>query len=224
MTDIFETPEESEIPVFHPVWERSPGSWFPGNETTAALIIARHIWEDIQSLIGMHDSSKEEYERKLLLRYLFLELHSLLEVMDKIQAAIMIAETYEEGTKPLYRGISTGEKETAKELWQKYAAEKKAVQRDITDIRNKIVAHRTVTYDENKKKGAAGWNSMMSLFDKLDLGQLKGLLASIPPAFEHAKGLNIYEWNRQDEGGSISFIGSPVYPGQFLQENENDII
>ncbi len=45
--------------VFHPVWQRDPTAWFPGDEKTSALIAGQHIWDDILRLIKMRDQSKD---------------------------------------------------------------------------------------------------------------------------------------------------------------------
>jgi hypothetical protein len=99
-----QVPENS---VFHPIWQRSPAAWFPGDEKTSALIAGEHIWDDILRLGRIRSRCRDEYDRKLLLKYICIELRSLIEVMDKLQAAVMSAEVYEAGTKSLWRGITT---------------------------------------------------------------------------------------------------------------------
>ena len=59
-----------QIPVFHPVWQREPSAWFPGDEKTSALIAGEHIWDDILRLIKIRAHRKDEYDRKLLLKYI----------------------------------------------------------------------------------------------------------------------------------------------------------
>jgi hypothetical protein len=102
----------SEDSVFHPVWQRDPAAWFPGDEKTSALIAGEHIWDDILRLIKVRDRCKDEYDRKLLLKYICIEVRSLIEVMDKLQSAVMSAEVYEVDTKPLWRGITIEERES----------------------------------------------------------------------------------------------------------------
>lgn len=115
----------SEDTVFHPVWRRESNAWFPGNEKTSVLIAGEHIWDDIQRLCMIRSQCKDDYNRKLMLKYICMELRSLIEVMDKLQSAVMSAEVYEVDTKPLWRGISTQERDTAKKLWKKYSTAKK---------------------------------------------------------------------------------------------------
>jgi hypothetical protein len=200
-----------QIPVFHPVWQREPSAWFPGDEKTSALIAGEHIWDDILRLIKIRDHRKDEYDRKLLLKYICIELRSLVEIMDKLQSAVMSAEVYEVGTKPLWRGISNEEKEIAIQLWKNYSIAKKQVESDLINIRNWIAAHRKFSYNYNKMiEGETGWNLVMLLWDRLEVKLFEGLMLSIPPAFNHAKDLKIYEWNRIPEDGIIQILGGPL--------------
>ncbi|MGG6297859.1 hypothetical protein ACQ4M4_25990 [Leptolyngbya sp. AN02str] len=200
----------SEDSVFHPVWQRDPTAWFPGDEKTSALIAGEHIWDDILGLSKVRDRCKDEYDRKLLLKYICIELRSLIEVMDKLQAAVMSAEVYDVDTKPLWRGITNEEREVARELWKNYSTAKKQVESDLINIRNRIAAHRDFSYKSKTIEGVTGWNLAMLLWDRLDVSLFKDLMSSIPPAFNHAKDLNIYEWNRTPEDGTIEILGGPV--------------
>ncbi len=51
--------------------------------------------------------------------------------MDKLQAAVMSAEVYEVGMKPPWRGITTEDKEVARQLWKSYSKAKKQVENDL---------------------------------------------------------------------------------------------
>lgn len=61
---------------------------------------------------------------------------------------------------------------------------------------------------------------MMLLWDKLEIELFKDLMLSIPPAFNHAKDLNIYEWNRMPEDGVIEFLGGPLSKWDFTSSSE----
>jgi hypothetical protein len=212
-----EIPENS---VFHPVWQRDPTAWFPSDEKTSALVAGEHIWDDICRLLQIRSQLKDKYDSKLLLKYICVELRSLIEVMDKLQSAVMSAESYESGEKPLYRGISTEDRDTAKHLWKNYSTAKKQVENDLINIRNKIAAHRDSSYDSKLIEGTTGWNLVMLLWDRLELKLFKDLLAAIPPAFNHAKNLNIYEWNRKAKPGVIEFLGGSITEWDFIDSSE----
>lgn len=151
----------------------------------------------------------------------------MIEVMDKLQSSVMSSEVYEVGTKPLWRGISTEDRDIAKQLWKNYSTAKKQVEHDLINIRNKIAAHRDFSYDSKKIEGVAGWNLVMLLWDRLEIELFKDLMSSIPPAFNHAKDLNIYEWNRTPEDGVMEFLGGSLSKWDFIDspeiEQENEV-
>lgn len=210
----------SEDSVFHPVWQRNPTAWFPGDEKTSALITGEHIWGDISRLNNIRDQCKDGYDRKLLLKYICIELRSMIEVMDKLQAAVMSAKVYEDDMQPLWRGITTEEREVARQLWKNYSTAKKQVENDLINIRNRIAAHRDFSYNSKKVEGVTGWNLAMLLWDRLDIDLFKDLMSSILSAFNHAKDLNIYEWNRTSEDGVIEILGGPVSKCGFVDSSE----
>lgn len=198
-------PEEIPIPVFDPLQRQIEEVWFPGDEPTSLLVSGQHIWEDILRMLGLRKRCKDDYERKLLLKYVVLETVSMLAVMDGLQRAVMTAEVYTPPEPPLYRGISDEEKAEALELWTAYSNAKKAVGSELTQIRNKVAAHRDVS----------NWRLAMDLWDKVDPSLVEALLFAIPPAFNHSKELNIFEWNIRHDDGTITILGGPVVPGVF---------
>lgn len=60
--------EESGVRVFHPVYERSPEAWFPGDEGTSLLVAVLHVWADIERLIRLRTRVQDRYDCKLLLQ------------------------------------------------------------------------------------------------------------------------------------------------------------
>lgn len=209
-----------ESSVFHPVWQRSATAWFPGDEKTSALIAGEHIWDDILRLNKIRLRCRDGYDRKLILKHICIELRSLIEVMDKIQSAVMSSEVYEVEERPLWRGISTEDRDIAKRLWKNYSTAKKQVENDLINIRNRIAAHRDFSYNSKKIEGVTGWHLMMLLWDKLEIELFEDLILSIPPAFNHAKDLKIYEWNRMPEDGVIEFLGGPLSKWDFPNSSE----
>jgi len=196
------------VPMFHPVWCRDPRAWFPGNEAASLLLAGQQTWEDILRLSEIRSRCEDEYDQKLLLKCILVELRSLIEIMDALQAKVMSAETYEPGERPPYRGISTEERERARRLFSRYSEAKKRVEADLIAIRNKIGAHRDVE----------AWSLVMSLWDKMDPSLVRDLVNAIPPAFNYIKDLNVYDWGREPEPGVLEFLGGPV--GPWLFENE----
>ena len=142
--------------------------------------------------------------------------------MDKLRAAVMSAEVYEVDTKPLFRGITTEQLEVARQLWKNYSTAKKQVEKDLINIRNTIAAHRKYSYESKRIEGLTGWILVMHLWDKLEVDLFEDLISSIPPAFNHAKNLNIYEWNRIPEDGVIEFYGGRLSQWDFADSSEID--
>lgn len=204
MSDL-ENQNKKATATFHPIRERDQEAWFPDDNGASLLIASQHTWEDIERLLAMRSQSKDDYDRKLLLKYVVVEVRSLIQVMDALRSKVMSADTYETGQTPLYRGISSQERSAAHLLWAEYSKAKKAVEEDLIAMRNKIGAHRDVS----------DWHLVMSLWDKLDTALISKLLAVIPPAFNHAKDLNIYEWNRAPRPGVIEILGGPIGPWIF---------
>lgn len=197
--------------VFHPVHLRDPQAWFPGNEAASLLLQSQYIWEDIQHLADMRRTTHDEYRKKLLLKYVFIELRSLIEVFDTLQGKVMKAEVFDpadRANRP-YRGVTQSESRRAKELYKTYTTAKAATEQAIIQVRNNIGAHR----------GNVNWQEVMGFWDAISMTAIQPVLDSIPPVFEHVKELNIYEWNRLPRDGAIEIIGSAVYPDDLEPED-----
>ena len=97
--------EQLVMRIFHPIHERSRDAWFPGDDDTSLLVAALHAWEDIERLTRLRTQVQDGYDRKLLLKYVIIEVRSLIDLMDRLRAKVMSADTYVPGQKPLYRGI-----------------------------------------------------------------------------------------------------------------------
>ena len=188
--------------TFHPVHERSENAWFPGNEAASLLLQCKHIWEDIDSLAKIRSATRNEYSRKLLVKYLIIELRSLMEVFDRLQGYVMKAEVFDPAVKCAYRGLTQSEHAKAKELFKEYSLAKRTTERLIIEIRDNIGAHR----------GNVNWQQIMQFWDKVSIETIKPVLDVIPRIFEHVRELNIYEWNRYLLDGAIEIIGSRIYP------------
>jgi hypothetical protein len=190
--------------VFHPVHQRDPCAWYPGNETASLLLQSQHVWEDILHLAGLIQATSDDYRKKLMLKYVFVELRSFLQVFDRLQSKVMQAIVFDpldRENRP-HRGITHEEFDQARNLYKPYAAAKTATERDIIQIRNNIGAHR----------GNLNWQEVMHFWDEISPETIRLLLDTIPPVFAHIKELNIYEWNRSPRDGTIEILGAVLYP------------
>lgn len=187
--------------TFHPINERSEHAWFPGNEACSLMLQCRYIWDDIEAVGRLRNSTKEDYSRKLLLKYLIIELRSLIEVIDRLRTHVMKAPTFDPARESLWRGLTIAEHQRARELFKEYSSAKLAVENDVISIRDNIGAHR----------GNVNWSQVASFWDKVSVETVKPLLDAIPRIFEFVKELNIYEWNRYHLDGAIEIIGGCIY-------------
>ena len=80
--------EKYSPPMFHPVSERSRDAWFPDN--LAAIVASRisHTWEDILCLVELRQKVKKDYKKKLLFKYIVIELTSILKELKTLQGEI----------------------------------------------------------------------------------------------------------------------------------------
>lgn len=197
--------------VFHPAHQRDPSAWFPGNETASLLLQSQYVWDDILHLADMLRETRDDYRRKLVMKYVFIELRSFLEVFDRLKAKVMQATVFDpddRANRP-YRGITHAESQRAKDLFKIYATAKAATERSIILVRNNIGAHR----------GNLNWQEIMTFWDAISVATIQPLLDSIPPVFAHVKELNIYEWNRTPSDGTIEILGTTLYPNDLEWED-----
>jgi hypothetical protein len=186
--------------TFHPIDAPTGLVWFPGNEAAALAIQSTHIWDDIIHLIEMRSSQGDKYRRRLILKYVVVELRSLMEVTDRLQSHVMKAPVIGLETSTPWRGITLEERREAKSLYKEYSLIKKKSEALIIGIRDNIGAHR----------GNLDWRETGSLWESISVDQIQPLLDILPRVFAHIKELDIFEWNRTPEDGVIEILGPPI--------------
>ena len=127
--------EGNTPPMFHPVHERDKGAWFPSNEAGSITSIISHAWEDIHCLSKIRKNIKADYERKLIFKYIIVELRSVVEQLEKLQGIIFTLIKGEPKDKLPSGYISETEAEEIKVLFKKYHTIKKEVEKDILERR-----------------------------------------------------------------------------------------
>lgn len=190
--------EENAPSMFHPIHERDKRAWFPSNEVASVASIISHTWEDILCLFQIRNSCKTDYEKRLVFKYIVIELRSVLEQFEKLQGIVFSLTKSRSGASISSGHTSENETEEIKILFKKYHTIKKAVEKDIVDIRNSIGAHR----------GNQPWANIMELWDKLEPEAFKPLLNVIPELFDAITKLDIYDWTRIPEEGAIEICCS----------------
>lgn len=190
--------EKNAPPMFHPVHERDEGAWFPSNDAASIASIISHTWEDIQCLFAIRRKSNNDYENRLLFKYIVIELRSLIEQLEKLQSIIF--HLIKGGSKDKIQNgyVSEKEAEEIKALFKEYHSVKNVLEKDIISIRNSIGAHR----------GNHPWTNIMELWDKLEPEMFRPLFSVIPPLFDCIVKLDIYDWSRMPIDGGIEICCS----------------
>lgn len=197
--------EGIEPETYHPVKERSGGAWFPGNEAASLVIQVRHIWDDISELKALHVSTKSNYTKTLILKYVVIELRSLIEVFDRLQGLVFDTPVFDPYEKQGWREITQEEQDKAKKLFKQYSKAKSVASKSIIDVRNQIGAHR----------GNLDWQQVMFFWDSISPELVNPLIKTIGLTFDYIKSLDLFEWNRVNEDGSIEIVSAHLRPEYF---------
>jgi hypothetical protein len=202
----------SQSKTFHPVHERNGDAWFPGNEAASLLVQIGHIWEDIAEIHKLYLSQKGSYVEKLLLKYIVIEVRSLVQVFDRLQAIVLKAPVFDPKERQGWREITAAEQDKAKALLKIYTKAKAETNQKIISIRNEIGAHR----------GNLNWNDVMKFWDALTPDVVRPILDSVPAAYAYIKELDLYEWNRVHPNGVHEFISAQLRPEYFEYFSSGD--
>ncbi|MBT3047249.1 MAG: hypothetical protein KME53_09845 [Candidatus Thiodiazotropha sp. (ex Clathrolucina costata)] len=186
-------------PMFHPIHERDVGAWIPSNDAACIASNISHTWEDIHCLFKIRKKTNSEYENKLLFKYIVIELRSVIEQLEKLQAIIFkIVKDDKNKDKVMNGYLTKQDADNIKILFKSYHNVKKGLEKDIIDIRNNIGAHR-----DNHP-----WTDIMGSWDKLDPEIFKPLFLVIPKLFDYIVKLEIFDWSRKPSEDSIEICCS----------------
>ncbi len=203
--------DDRQIPTFHPIHQRDSGAWYPSNEAASFLVHIGHIWDDILVLNRLRRERNDEAEKRLLFKYIIIELRSLFQPLERLQTIVMKAPERKKGELPTARSVTPEEKEQAKTLFKAYHAAKKRIELDVRNIRNNIGAHRDLR----------PWHEIISLWESLEPSRFLELLNTIPPIYNFVKELDLYDWVRTTEEGHMQILGARIYPDDLRQSEEN---
>ena len=193
--EILKEVEENASTVFHPLYERSRNAWVPSNQAGIVASMISHAWEDIHCLSKIRAKTEDDYEKKLLLKYMVVELRSILEQMDTLQGIVF---QIIKGGCEHHGYVSNEESQKITALFKKYHKIKSVVEKDLVAIRNKIGAHRS----------QHPWDEIMELWDKLDSEIFKDIFEFMPEIFAYLIKLDIYDWSRSVQENSVDIICS----------------
>lgn len=179
-----------------------------GNEVSSLLIQSDHIWEDMICLSKLYHQERSVHSKKLLLKYVVIELRSLIQVVDKIQSHVMRSEVFDPKERQGWREVTKEERDEAKELFKAYSKSKKEVEKQIIDIRNQIGAHR----------GNINWKDVMNFWDSMNPELIDPLLETIHAVMNNVRNLDLFEWNRMTERGTKQIFSCILRPEYFEAE------
>jgi len=179
-------------PIYDPFGERGPTFYHPANEAAMHLIAIQLIYRDIEKLASLYRGSTDTYTKKLIVKYIIIEIISVNNHIVGLANKIISGQTGYE--------IEPNLLTTAKGLYKQYRDTRKKNWSELKDIRNKLGAHRE----------HLDLLTISKLWDKIDIKVIGQIISCIPPLFNFVKGLNVYCWTKrgQDEEGReiIAFI------------------
>ena len=210
LDDIIDKNFLQEPKTYHPVKCRDKDAWFPGNEASSLVVQIRHVLDDIRVLRDLYQSDIDDYAKKLILKYVVIEVRSLIKLLDKLQGKVMSAPVFDPREQQGWREITIEEREKAKVLFKKFSLAKKEVKNKIISIRNNIGAHR----------GNLDWQQVMKFWDLMEPELVNPLLSEVPELFDYIKSLDLYEWNKISSRGNPVFLGIQLRPEYFEKDNE----
>ena len=203
--DILDSSKWQAPATFHPIHNRDKTTWFPANEAASLVIQLSHIWDDISYLDEIYKKTSDDYKKKLMIKYIIIEIRSYVQLFDKLQSIVMKASVFNPSERKGSRELTLDEKEEAVRLLKSYSEAKKKTSEKIRKIRNNIGAHRS----------NIDWQEVMGFWDELTPDIVNPLLNTMPKAFNYIKDLDLYEWSRVTEKGNISIIGAFLRPEYF---------
>jgi hypothetical protein len=173
-------------PIYDPFGERGPTFYHPANEAAEHLIAIQLIYRDIEKLSNMYKESKDSYTKRLLAKYMIIEILSIDSHIISLANKIISGQTGYE--------IEPNALTKAKELYKQYKNIRKKKWHELKTIRDKLAAHRD----------QLNLITISKLWDNIDIKAISEIVNSIPPFFNFLKNLNVYCWTKtgQDEKGN----------------------
>lgn len=196
LEEIIAAMEQEKPYMFHPIHRSDKTAWYPGNDAARAICMISNAWEDILCLMRLRKSTESEYDKRLVFKYMLVELRSIIDIIPDAQASVM---KIIDGGNDSSNGYIPDEKFCVlRSLFKKYSEVKGAVQDDLNSIRNKIGAHRDKEF----------WRKTDELWRKLEPEKFQPLFDVIHELHEELRQLDIYTWTRIPEEEAIEIYQS----------------
>ena len=180
-----------EVPTFDPFRNPGAGLYHPSNDAAQRLMRIQYAYQDIAALSTIAGRCQDEFERRLLLKYVVTEWVSLdKELCTFVQCVMKGAIDYP---------LSTAERASILDAYVGYRAARRQHHRHLKFIRDKIGAHRA----------PMDAFEISVIWDSLAPSEIRAVLKPVPALFDVLKGLAVYRWTLQqttDQGEVIAFI------------------
>jgi hypothetical protein len=182
--------------MFHPVHSRDQDAWYPSNEAATTASLISNTWEDILCLETLRGKVKDDYTNRLLFKYMLVELKSFFDRMDQLQPIVFKYLT--SGSTSSIEDVATGNAGKIRDLYKQYHSLRGALEKELSEVRNEIGAHRSFLQ----------LSEVTKLWDKLNPEKYLNLFKIVPELFDYLVKLDIYDWTRIPDPGVIEICCS----------------
>jgi len=195
-------------PIYDPFNKRGPTYYHPANDAAINLIAIQLIYRDIEVLFLLYKEAKENHVKKLIAKYIIIEILSADRYICNLVNKIVSGTTGYIIESDLLLKV--------KKLYKQYKDAKKKKQNDLIAIRNKLGAHRD----------QLDLLTISELWDKIDFKAISEIVRTVPPLFNFIKDLNVYCWTKkgydENEEEVIAIIQPIDYSNIKFIQNKNE--
>lgn len=195
-----------DVPPFDPFGDRGADHFYPANDAAKRLIQVSLTHRDIIVLFNLLNRVQNEYEEKLLTKFIVVEFLSLDDHLTALVGLALSGKT----DYPL----SAKDAAELKALNAHYTALRKPAEPTFRKIRNNLAAHR----DLESLHGSA------RLWDDINPGAVYRILEPVVPLFDCLKGLNVYCWTKSEDtaNGKVIAYVAPMDWGAIVSNPKSD--
>ncbi len=190
-------------PIFDPFGDRGATHYHPVNEAAIHLVALQLIYRDIVRLHRLYSRLKVRYTKKLICKYIIIELVSLDTHTARLANDIISGKV---GHK-----VEDNELDEIKQLYKQYKEARKPKWFQLAAVRNKLGAHRD----------SLDLLTVSKLWDQIDTDAINRLLEAFAPMLSFLMKLNVYEWSKKHRTGIVSFI-QPLDPSKIFPVESTD--
>ena len=170
--------------IYDPFRTQTEDDWYPANDLARNLLLLRLRWEDITALAAIRSRTQDTDERKLLTKYLALEIFALHDIVKRVQSLVFQPDADMAHPEVLPR---------LRKTMRAYNREFREFSGLFTKVRNQLVAHSKDLQPTEIKE----------LWDRLEPGALEPILRVMPTVFECLRDVGLDVWSKSGTRGTI---------------------